>query len=107
MQTDKWTIKAQEALAGMQQEAQSRRHQEMDLEHLLLALLNQPESLVLPVMKQIGAEPSLIRHDLDEALKKRSTVEGSDEQYSSRALSAALQEAQQEATRLKDVFVST
>ena len=48
MQTDKWTIKAQEALAGMQQEARSRRHQEMDLEHLLWALLNQLESLVLP-----------------------------------------------------------
>ena len=107
MQTDKWTIKAQEALAGMQQEARSRRHQEMDLEHLLWALLNQPESLVLPVMRQIGAEPSLIRQDLDEALKKRATVEGSDEQYSSRALSAALQEAQQEAKRLKDEYVST
>ena len=107
MQTDKWTIKAQEALAGMQQEARSRRHQEMDLEHLLWALLNQPESLVLPLMQQIGAEPSLIRQDLDEALKKRATVEGSDEQYSSRALSAALQEAQQEAKRLKDEYVST
>ncbi len=107
MQTDKWTIKAQEALAGMQQEARSRRHQEMDLEHLLWALLNQPESLVLPVMQQIGAEPSLIRQDLDEALKKRATVEGSDEQYASRALSAAFQEAQQEAKRLKDEYVST
>lgn len=57
MQTEKLTTKAQEALHSAQQLAHARSHQELDCDHLLLALAQQPESLI-PQLLQNSASPS-------------------------------------------------
>ena len=54
MQMDKLTIKAQEALQGAHRVAQRQAHQELDGEHLLVALLEQADSLVPDVLRKLG-----------------------------------------------------
>src|ERR1700739_3995553 len=84
MQYDKLTLKSQEALQDAQNIARSQSHQEMDCEHLLLALTRQPESLVPALLPRLGADPT-----------------------PSRDLQKALEAAQTEAAKLKDDYVST
>src|ERR671933_329205 len=55
MQLDRFTIKAQEALQAALRIAADRRHTEAAPAHLLLALLEQPEGIVLPVLQKLGA----------------------------------------------------
>ena len=51
---DRLTIKSQEALQEAQRIAQGYSHQEVDGEHLLLAMLGQPESLIPDLLKRSG-----------------------------------------------------
>ena len=55
MQPDRLTIKAQEALQNAQQLAQERSHQQLDAEHLALALIQQEDSLIPQLLQRIGA----------------------------------------------------
>ena len=57
MQPEKLTLKSQEALSEAQRLAREMSHQEMDGEHLLLALLGQSESLVPELLQKIGVAP--------------------------------------------------
>ena len=57
MQLDRFTIKAQEALQNAQAIAQRYSHQQIDGEHLLLALLEQSEGLVQPLLQRLGVAP--------------------------------------------------
>ena len=69
---EKFTIKGQEALQSAQEIAQKLNHQEVECEHLLLALIQQPEGLVRPLLEKLGANPGTITHSLDESLNQRS-----------------------------------
>jgi ATP-dependent Clp protease ATP-binding subunit ClpB len=55
MRTEKLTVKAQEALQQAQALARKRDHQAIDLEHLLLALLQQEDGVARPLLERIGA----------------------------------------------------
>ena len=68
MQADRFTIKSQEALQAAIAIAADRHHTETQPEHLLLALLEQPESVVGPVLRKLGAQTDAIRRDLNAAL---------------------------------------
>ena len=57
MRFDKFTFKAQEAIQQAQKLAEEREHQAIDIEHLLLALVNQTEDVVQPIMRRVGATP--------------------------------------------------
>ena len=107
MQTDKLTLKSQEALSEAQRLAREMSHQEMDGEHLLLALLGQSESLVPELLQKIGLPPAKLQSELEHDLSRRHKVEGGAEVYASPTLRKALDAAQSEATRLKDDYVST
>jgi len=106
---DKLTIKAQEALQSAHEIAQKLNHQEVDCEHLLSALIAQPEGLVRPLLEKLGANPDAIQHALDDDLNSRSQVHGADlsQMILSKALRAALDAAQTQADKLKDQYVST
>ena len=54
MQPDKFTMKAQQALQSAQSLASERSHQEIDTEHLLMALLQQEDSLIPPLLARSG-----------------------------------------------------
>ncbi|MGA2179284.1 MAG: ATP-dependent chaperone ClpB [Verrucomicrobiota bacterium] len=107
MQTEKLTLKSQEALAEAQRLAHEMSHQEMDGEHLLLALLGQSESLVPELLQKIGVAPAKLQSELERDLSRRHKVEGGAEVYASPALRKALDAAQSEATKLKDDYIST
>ena len=106
---DKFTIKGQEALQSAQEIAQKLNHPEVDTEHLLSALIQQPDGLVRPLLDKLGTNPDTILRSLDDALNRRSQVHGADaSQLSmSKGLRAALEAAFTQADKLKDQFVGT
>ena len=107
MQLDKLTQKSSEALQEAQRLAREHSHQELDGEHLLLALIGQAESLVPELLQKIGVPPNRLQADLEKELARRYKVQGGAEPYAGKDLSKALEAAQTEATKLKDDYVST
>ena len=104
---DKLTIKAQDALQSAQTVAQQLNQQEVDCEHLLTALIQQPDGLVRPVLEKIGLQPDEVLRKLDVDLRRRSQVQGAGELFLSAALRRALDAAQTQADQLQDQYVST
>src|SRR5689334_7767317 len=104
MQMDRLTIKSQEALQAAQRLAQEHSHQEVDGEHLILALLAQPESLIPDLVQKIGVSPEKLAADLENELARRHTVQGtsSADLFLSSNLNQSLDSAQTEASKLKD-----
>jgi ATP-dependent Clp protease ATP-binding subunit ClpB len=109
MQMDRLTLKSQQALQEAQRIAQGYSHQEVDGEHLLLALLGQPESLIPDLLQKVGVSPAALKPDLERELSRRYQVKGttSTELFLSADLKKALDAAQQEAEKLKDEYLST
>ena len=70
MDLNKLTIKSQAALEGAQQQAVARNHQTIEPEHLLFALLSDPEGVVYPLLHQIGVTPKTVRDQVDQALDR-------------------------------------
>jgi ATP-dependent Clp protease ATP-binding subunit ClpB len=107
MQPEKFTQKSQEALQAAQRLAREHSHQEMDGEHLLLALIGQSESLVPELLARIGTPPAKLQPDLEKELARRHKIQGGNDPYAGRDLQKALDAAQSEANKLKDEYVST
>ncbi|MCS6770546.1 MAG: ATP-dependent chaperone ClpB [Kiritimatiellae bacterium] len=107
MQLDKLTIKSQEAVQAAQRIADEWRHPEVDVDHLVSALLEQPEGVVRPLLERLGAKPDSLRAQLDQELRKRPTVEGAIDRYPSRGFRELLQRAFALAAQMKDDYVST
>src|SRR5580765_4479365 len=109
MQLDKLTIKAQAALQEAQQIAHRYSHQEMDGEHLLLALVEQTDNLIPNVLQKLGVALSQFKADLEGELSRRHKVQGtsSADVFLSPSLKKALDAAVAEAGKLKDEYVST
>jgi ATP-dependent Clp protease ATP-binding subunit ClpB len=110
MDPNKLTQKNQEALHDAQTKALRYGHPEVDVEHLLLALLEQPEGLIPRLLERMQADPSALHDAVERQLEGRPRVSGpgaaGGEVRVSRALSLMLDTAQQEAERLKDEYVS-
>jgi ATP-dependent Clp protease ATP-binding subunit ClpB len=107
MSLEKLTLKAQEALAAAQQLAEERGHQQLDGEHLLTALLQQTEGLIGPLFQKLGVATPSVVSELDTELTRRAKVVGGGSTYPSSDLQNTLQQASQEAKKLKDEYVST
>jgi ATP-dependent Clp protease ATP-binding subunit ClpB len=107
MQPEKFTQKSQEALQTAQRLAHDYSHQEMDGEHLALALIGQTESLIPDLLERIGVPVARLKPDLEAELTRRHKVQGASDAYAGADLRKALDAAQSEATKLKDDYVST
>jgi ATP-dependent Clp protease ATP-binding subunit ClpB len=107
MQMDRLTLKSQEALQEAQRIAQGFSHQQVDGEHLMLALINQTESLIPDLLEKIGVPAAKLRPDLEQELARRHKVQGSSDVFMSQTLKKALDAAQSEAGKLKDDYIST
>jgi ATP-dependent Clp protease ATP-binding subunit ClpB len=106
MQLEKLTIKSQEALQEAQNIARSFSHQELDGEHLALALISQTDSLIPDLLQRVGVPVERLKADLESELARRHKVQGG-EVFMGSTLKKALDAAQSEATKLKDEYVST
>jgi ATP-dependent Clp protease ATP-binding subunit ClpB len=104
------TQKSQEALHEAQTKALRFGHTEVDGEHLLLALLDQPEGLVGRLLVAAGADPERLRSAVEADLGRRARVTGPGaapgQVYVTQRLSRLLEAADREARRLKDEYVS-
>ena len=108
MQADRFTIKSQEALQAAIAVAAARHHTETQPEHLLIALLDQPDSVVGPVLRKLGARPDAIRAEVETALNRLATITaGAKEPSTSRELMDILRLAEREAGKLNDEYIST
>jgi len=107
MQPEKFTQKSQEALQEAQRLAREYSHQEIDGEHLALALISQTESLIPDLLERIGVPVARLKPDLEAELARRHKVQGAGDAYAGADLRKALDAAQSEATKLKDEYVST
>jgi ATP-dependent Clp protease ATP-binding subunit ClpB len=110
MDLNRLTQKSQEALHDAQTKALRFGHQEVDGEHLLLALLEQSEGLTPPLLARAGADVDRLREDVEAELERRPRVTGSGAElgkvYVTARLNRVLEAAEKEARRLKDEYVS-
>ncbi|MBM4306021.1 MAG: ATP-dependent chaperone ClpB [Deltaproteobacteria bacterium] len=109
MNVDKFTLKTQEALQAAKGVAEQRNHQQIDVEHLLAALLMQKEGIVIPIIQKLGANPNLISSQLEAELNRipKVTGEGVGQVYLSSRLNEILNVAWKGAERLTDEYLST
>jgi ATP-dependent Clp protease ATP-binding subunit ClpB len=105
---DRLTIKSQEAVQAASRLAGEFRHGEVDVEHLVLALLDQEEGVVRPLLQKLGAPVDTFRAQIADDLKRRHVVEGaSAERYPSRGFRQLLDRAFELARKMNDEYVST
>jgi ATP-dependent Clp protease ATP-binding subunit ClpB len=109
MQIEKFTLKAQEALQEAKAIAEGRNHQQIDVEHLLLALLQQKEGIVMPILQKLGANVDLIVSQVEGELNRipKVTGGGAGQVYLSSRLDEIFNAAWKEAERLMDEYLST
>jgi ATP-dependent Clp protease ATP-binding subunit ClpB len=110
MEINRFTEKAQEALSGAQSKAVRYSHQQVDVEHMLHALLEQERGLAASILGKAGVaiEPlkSRLEQELDRIPKVSSSTGAADQVYITGRLSRLLTQAEDEAKRLKDEYIS-
>jgi len=106
MRFDKFTIKAQEAVARAQELAQQRNHSEIMPMHLLAAMLAETEGVVGPILQKVGANIGRVQQMIDSELERLPKATGT-QLGLARATQDVLNAAQKEADRLKDEYLST
>ncbi|MDR1776237.1 MAG: ATP-dependent chaperone ClpB [Desulfovibrio sp.] len=110
MDISKFTDKAREAVGEAQNIAAGMGHQETDAEHLALALLRQENGIVPKILEHTGVQPKALAVALETALGKRPSVSGGGTDPTKITVTPrvgkALAEAQAEAKRMKDEYVS-
>ncbi len=110
MDQERLTQKSQEALHDAQTKALRYGHAETDGEHLLLALLEQPDGLAPRLLTHAGADPNQLRSGVEAELSRRPSVSGPGAQpgqvFITQRLAKLLEAAAREAERLKDDYVS-
>ena len=108
MQLDKFTVKSQEAIQTAHNTAQQFGNQEMQPEHLLKAILEQPEGVVVPVLQKMGVEPSQVLAAANELIDKLPKVSGggAGQTYMSQDFKKVMDEAFKKATSMQDDYVS-
>jgi len=108
MKLDKLTVKAQEAIAAARDVAVTKNHAEVATEHLLVALLEQEAGVVPRILNKLGADPRVVRTDLDQSLAKLPRAHGAAlDVDASRAFKDLWAQAVREAHNMKDDYTST
>ena len=108
MQADRFTIKAQEAIAAAGQLAERRRNPQVTPEHLLSVLLEQDGGVVVPVLAKLGADAGALRGEVNALLDAMPTLTaGGEAAGPSSELVRVLREGEEEMRRLNDEYVST
>src|SRR5438445_4030947 len=109
MDLSKLTMKSQAALEGARDQAMARNHQTIEPEHVLFALLSDPEGVVYPLLHRLGVSPRPLRDRVDAALDRIPKVyaQGSSQIGLSNATASMLDRAFREAESLTDEYVST
>jgi ATP-dependent Clp protease ATP-binding subunit ClpB len=105
---NKLTMKSQGALEAAHEQAVARSHQVIEPEHVLFALLSDPDGVVYPLLHRLGISPRTLRDQVDDALDRVPKVyaQGAEVRVS-QATAVLLDDALVEAEKLTDEYVST
>ncbi|MEW9668465.1 ATP-dependent chaperone ClpB [Ammoniphilus sp. 3BR4] len=110
MDMNRFTVKSLEAIQQAEGKALRFGHADVDLDHLLSALLEQQDGLIPRLMAKMGVVPDTIREDLEQSLKRRPRVSGPGREmgkvYVSQSTSQALLHAEAEAKKMNDDYIS-
>jgi len=105
---EKFTEQAQEVLATSQEFVRRYRHNQWDVEHILLALLEQQRGITRDILKELGVDAEAVRRQVEKTLEAFPKVAYEGTQiYATPRIPRLLEGARQEADRLKDEFIST
>src|SRR4030065_1060591 len=109
MQIEKFTLKAQEALQEAKAIAERKNHQQIDVEHLLSALLEQKEGIAIPILQKLGANIDLIVSQLEGELTRipKVTGGGGGQGYLSSRVTEIFNGAWKAAERWMEEYLST
>jgi ATP-dependent Clp protease ATP-binding subunit ClpB len=109
MQADRFTTRTREALEAAQRLAAARRNSQVTPHHLLAALLEQDDTLTLPVLRAAGADPERVRRRANEALDRLAVVTGGEPPRApgfDAQVFQALERASEEARAMGDEYVA-
>ena len=109
MNFNKFTIKSQEAVQNAHEIASSYGNQMIEPEHLLAALVQDPEGTVVPILQKAGANVSFVKIKLNELIERLPKVSGAglSNHGLSQSLGRVFENAQKQAQDLKDEYIST
>ena len=108
MRYDKLTIKAQDSIQEAESIMHRHNHSLTEVEHLFLALLQQADGVIPPLLDRLGVDRGRITSEIEDLLDEKPRVYGSSAQTgSSPEFTRTLHRAEREAEALKDEFVST
>jgi len=108
MKQERFTEQAQEALAASQELVRQYHHSQWDVEHILLALLQQQAGLVGDILRELGIDVETVKQQVVAALAKSPKVTYEAAQiYATPRIARLLETAAAEADRLKDEFIGT
>ena len=108
MRQERFTELAQEALAASQELVRQYKHSQWDVEHILLALLQQERGLVGDILREFNIDVEAVRQQVEATLEKTPKVTYETGQiYATPRVAQLLKMANDEADRLKDEFIST
>ena len=103
---NRWTIKSQEAYAAAAELARRENHAEVTPDHLLAALLAQPEGLAVPILGRAGVEPTGLARKVNETLDALAKAYGTAQPKMSRDLSHVLDDADTARKDMGDDYLS-
>jgi ATP-dependent Clp protease ATP-binding subunit ClpB len=108
MRFDKFTLKAQEVIQGAQQLADRLGHQQIEPEHLVRVILSQKEGVIPPLLGKIGVNQAQLAQEVEVLLEKLPRVSGggAGQVYISPRAKGVLDRSFEEATQMKDEYVS-
>ncbi|MDP9189659.1 MAG: ATP-dependent chaperone ClpB [Actinomycetota bacterium] len=109
MQQDRFTVKSQEAVAAAQRIASENSNPEVAPLHLLAALLEQDDGVVVPVLQRLGIDIASTRAQASEAIERLPSLSGNTvpDIRPSKEFVWVLQQAEKEAAGLSDEYIST
>jgi ATP-dependent Clp protease ATP-binding subunit ClpB len=108
LRLDRLTVKSQEAIQRAKAIAEERQHQYIEPLHLLAALVDQKEGIVVPILGKLGVAAAAVDREIETQMDRVPKVYGQEPgQYISRSTERILDAATAEADRLRDDYVST
>ena len=111
MRFDRFTERAQDAAMRAYEVLQRYGHSQVDTEHMLLALIEQPDGVIPDLLRFLNIDIEQISHRLDEELKRTHRTQiyggGVGQVYITPRLKRVMDQSNQEAAKLKDDYIST
>jgi ATP-dependent Clp protease ATP-binding subunit ClpB len=106
MRLDRFTLRGQEAIQAAIEMAEKNQNQQVEPEHLLATMLEQPEGIVRPILGKLSVNVTVVANDVQAAIARFPRVQGG-QQYFSPQLSQIFTAAQKQAEAMQDDYVST